>query len=250
MTDQVLKSFKSIFRDAGSFYIKYFSRFLCLTFAFLLPFLIVDRFFFNNASLKSQLIRYSSSFYKLFYGFVDIISVLYFLLYLVAAIKMVQALDENKYSNIQSVLRSANQSFLGYVHIKILTILKVLLWSLVFVVPGVIFGVFYSMSSLAFLVDGKKGAEALQFSRSIVRPSLGGVALDIFLVLVFLITLIFPPIYALDTLVEFFYIKDLLLFPEAIDALEILLIFMFVVFFLVYLYQLYKALRGRVLIRQ
>ncbi len=48
---------------------------------------------------------------------------------------------------------------------------KVALWS-VLVIPGIYFSTLYSFASLAYISDGKRGQEALVFSRQLIRPHL------------------------------------------------------------------------------
>ena len=45
-----------------------------------------------------------------------------------------------------------------------------MLWSLLLVIPGIIFALFYSFAQMAVVLDDRKGMEALVFSRKIIQP--------------------------------------------------------------------------------
>ncbi len=46
---------------------------------------------------------------------------------------------------------------------------KIFLWSLCFILPGVYFSMMYSLSPLAFTIDGKRGRDALDLSKKIMQ---------------------------------------------------------------------------------
>jgi len=126
-----------------------------------------------------------------------VIPTLVSLLYM-AVLKMIQTQQKTL-----TIYAEAFRDFWPFVGTMILYFLKVLLWSLpallpgiglglwavalresgilwtlsfIFLIPGAILAFIavmdYSFSGMAFLLDGKKGREALRFSKGIVRPNL------------------------------------------------------------------------------
>ena len=53
--------------------------------------------------------------------------------------------------------------------VSLLVGIKVFLWTLLLIVPGIIFSVYYSLSSWSLVVEGKKGNEALRRSKELIE---------------------------------------------------------------------------------
>lgn len=93
------------------------------------------------------------------------------LLYQVAVVKTVESVDKKQPLEPLALYKTALADMGGYLVVALWVMVKVLLWSLLLVIPGVIFGILYSFATFAFLLDRKKGIEALQFSRGIIRAN-------------------------------------------------------------------------------
>lgn len=94
----------------------------------------------------------------------------------------------------------------SYLWVVILTGLKIFLWSLpfwialvvapniygwflIFLIPGFVFGILYSFATMSFILEGKKGGQALSHSASIIKPAfwkfLGNVIVVVLVVIPF-----------------------------------------------------------------
>lgn len=57
----------------------------------------------------------------------------------------------------------------SYLALAILTGVLVLLWSLLLIIPGIIFSVYYSFAVYAFFFEGQKGIKAIKRSKALVK---------------------------------------------------------------------------------
>lgn len=57
----------------------------------------------------------------------------------------------------------------GYIWLNIIMIVKILLWSLLFIVPGFIMAIRYSLSGTVFFAEGKKGNAAIKRSLELTK---------------------------------------------------------------------------------
>lgn len=93
------------------------------------------------------------------------------LIYQVAVVKTVQSIYNKAPLKPLAAYKAAWEDMGGYLTVVAWVTVKVFLWSLVLIVPGIVFGIFYSFSTFSFLLDGKQGTEALRFSKSLIRPN-------------------------------------------------------------------------------
>jgi hypothetical protein len=170
------------------------------------------------------------------------VTFLFFLLYLSAMIKTIQHADEGKLFGVMDAYRWAWGAFGSYLWVKILFVLKVALWSLLLVVPGIIFGIFYCLSGMAFVIDGKKGEAAFVHSRRIVQAHFVACVGYVALIVLFLFAVCAEVVVFLDGLIVLARLKGHFLLANLIDAAEVLTILAASVFLLVFVYYLYTAL--------
>ena len=102
---------------------------------------------------------------------VIVLAVIVVPLYQIVIFRILQAVDKNEPLGIKDAYRAAYAVLGSYLFVSLLLMVKVILWSFLLIVPGIIFGVLYSFAPLAFLIDGKKGQEALVFSKAIIKPN-------------------------------------------------------------------------------
>lgn len=57
----------------------------------------------------------------------------------------------------------------SYFWLSILTAILVLLWTLLLVIPGIIFSIYYSFAVYAFFFEGRKGMDAIKRSKALVK---------------------------------------------------------------------------------
>src|SRR3989338_9487324 len=82
-------------------------------------------------------------------------------LYSIGIIKIIQSAHRNEPRDLTAVFKESWAMVGPGIWVAALFTVKVILWLLLLIVPGIIFGLFYSFCSLCFVVDGKRGNEAL-----------------------------------------------------------------------------------------
>jgi hypothetical protein len=68
-----------------------------------------------------------------------------------------------------AVFKETRPLFWSYLGVVLLTLLFVLLWSLLLIIPGLIYSVFYSLVVYVFVFEGLRGRAALRRSQELVR---------------------------------------------------------------------------------
>ena len=91
-------------------------------------------------------------------------------LYQIAMVKAVCHAHQGEKFSVWGVYKETLNIFWSFVFVESIVIIKVLLWTLLLIIPGIIFGIFYSFSSLSLILDGKKGNQALIHSAQIIKP--------------------------------------------------------------------------------
>ena len=88
-----------------------------------------------------------------------------------------------------------------YIGLSILTAILVILWSLLLIIPGIIYSVFYSLAVMTFFFEDKRGMNALKRSKELVKgyfwPVFGRLFL-IFVVMTMISSIISMPLEYLE----------------------------------------------------
>ena len=126
----------------------------------------------------------------------SLISAVFYLFYQVAILKTIESSDKKNGITASSAYGEAFSLFWPLLGVVLRVVVRVILWSLLLIIPGIIFAIFYSFANMAFLFDGKKGYEALIFSKQIVKPYLGK-----FLGNSFVAILVLLPVYIFITII-------------------------------------------------
>ena len=71
--------------------------------------------------------------------------------------------------NELEIFKETKKYFWSYIWLGVLTTIFVLLWTLLLIIPGIIFSVFYSFAVYAFFFEGLKGMAAIRRSVSLVK---------------------------------------------------------------------------------
>lgn len=77
-------------------------------------------------------------------------------------------LFKNGNSSIKELFERGQKIALGYIVVALLTALIVFGWTLLLVIPGIIFSIYYSYSQFAYVYEGKTGMQALRRSKQLV----------------------------------------------------------------------------------
>ncbi|MDD3374118.1 MAG: hypothetical protein PHY73_00110 [Candidatus Omnitrophica bacterium] len=109
-----------------------------------------------------------------------ILTILISLFYSIALIKTVHNVAQDQSVNAVEMYKQAKDIFSPFAIVSILVFVKVILWSLLLIVPGIIFSVLYGFSSYSVIIDDKRGNEALAFSKSVIKSNLKEFLLKMF----------------------------------------------------------------------
>ncbi len=89
----------------------------------------------------------------------------------IALIKKIRAVDQGLDLKPAGAYKQAFALMGPYLFVFLLVLVKILLWSLLLIVPGIVFAVFYSFSYFALILDDCRGTKALAFSKSLIKPN-------------------------------------------------------------------------------
>jgi len=92
------------------------------------------------------------------------------MLFTMAIIKQIQACDQKKALPVADAYQQSFPLFGAFCIVVLWVFVKVSLWALLFLLPGVVFALFYSFAQMTFLLENKKGVEALKESRDLIQP--------------------------------------------------------------------------------
>lgn len=233
---------KDILNPSTRLFRKHWVVFARVAAVFIIPLMLLYRCFWDNELFVDAFIQRFSldAFYRMDNAAMAV-TFLFFLLYLSAMVKTIQWADEGKTLSVVASYRWAWRTFGSYLWVKFLFVMKVALWSLLLIVPGIIFGIFYCLSGMAFVIDGKKGEAAFVHSRRIVQANFVACAGYVSFIFLFLFALCASVVISLDGFILFARLKGHFLLANLIDAVEVLTILASSVFLLVFVYYLYAA---------
>lgn len=78
-------------------------------------------------------------------------------------------LAEGNKVGLKEALVGTGKELASYIWMYIIIFVKVLLWSLLFIIPGIIMAVRYSLAGTVFFAEGKRGNEAVKRSLELTR---------------------------------------------------------------------------------
>ena len=105
----------------------------------------------------------------IFFVVVVTIAFLAMMIFSIAIIKKIKACDDQENLSIGETYRLSAAVLGSFCIVIFWAFIKVSLWSLLLIVPGIVFAIFYSFAQMAFILDEKKGISALVFSRGIIQ---------------------------------------------------------------------------------
>ena len=163
------------------------------------------------------------------------------LLFSIAMLKKVKACDEGQALLPLEAYKEARPLLGSFIVVNLWVLLKVVLWSLLLIIPGIVFALFYSFAQMTFVFEGKKSLSALRASRDIIQPFFfeffwkSLVAGILFCVVSGSINFIIERIFSLKTGYD----------PVIVATLENFIGGFLGVFLVVFWYFFYKDLKGR-----
>lgn len=172
MTDQQ-KTLGRLLAESFSLFSGNILKLTAVTFAVYLPLEATTLLVFKWLDIGQVVnLKYFSNGQLWGYIIIQCVTTFFLFLYQIAFIKTVESADKKENFTLQGSYQKAFALFGSCLCVIGLVILKVFLWSLLFLVPGIIFGILYSFANLAFIVDGKKGKQALIYSKQLVKPAI------------------------------------------------------------------------------
>lgn len=96
---------------------------------------------------------------------------------------------------IDKLYKDSKNLFWPYIGLSLLTAILIILWTFLFIIPGIIYSVFYVFAIYVFFCEGKKGMDAIRRSKNLVSGHFWPVFGRILFLL--LVTIIFVSIIAL-----------------------------------------------------
>lgn len=67
------------------------------------------------------------------------------------------------------IFKETKEFFWSYFGLAVLTAVLILLWSFLFIIPGIVYSVFYSFAIFVFFFEGQRGMAAIRRSRDLVK---------------------------------------------------------------------------------
>ena len=87
---------------------------------------------------------------------------------------------KNNFSSVRGSWQESKGLFWPFFGLSLLVLLLIIAWSILLIIPGIIFGVFYSFAVIVFVFEGKKGMKAIKASKELVKgywwPTFGRLA--------------------------------------------------------------------------
>lgn len=169
MADQ--KTLSTLLKESLGFFTSNISGFLKIVLIAYIPLEIVIIFFLLAITGQATTAE-GLSLSRLVLSFLYlIVTIVVTVLYQIAVIRTLEAIDKKQTLGPLASYSAALADIGPYLSVLAWVMVKVLLWSLLLIIPGIIFGVFYSFSGFAFLLDKKQGINALKFSRAVIQPN-------------------------------------------------------------------------------
>lgn len=86
-----------------------------------------------------------------------------------AGIGLILLVKKNYEGKVWDIFVETEKYFWPYLGLTLLTTIFILLWCLLLIIPGIIYGIFYSFAVYTFFFEGKKGMAAIRRSTQLVE---------------------------------------------------------------------------------
>ena len=101
---------------------------------------------------------------------VVVISILAIIYFLIRAYMGIFLLVKKNYAGEpKAIFKETERLFWPYFGLSVLTMIFVLLWTLLLIIPGIIFSIFYGFAAYVFFFEGQKGMAAIRRSVQLVK---------------------------------------------------------------------------------
>ena len=142
----------------------------------------------------------SSTFFVYLMALLSIIAFLVVIYFFIKAYIAFVLLIKNDFKgDSKELLKSSQEYVWPYIALSLLTLVLLLLWALLLIIPAIIFSVFYSMAYMVLFFENKKGMAAIKRSKELVKgyfwPVFGRIFLMSILMTMFLAIISWPMNY-------------------------------------------------------
>ena len=218
-----------LFKDSWQIYIKQFKTLVLITILTFLPiaiFQILAGFYKNNFVLEN----FSGS--GIEFGLIALIVLAIFISW-VGKGALIKNINDNK--GIRKSLDYAWHNLASIVWIDILTSIIVIIGFILFIIPGILFSIWYAFSLMVLILDNKKGWQALKQSRELTQGKWWGIfeRLAILYIIIIVVNILLS---RADSLINGSQILT--------DVVFTVIMVLFTPFIFAYTYTIYKSLKG------
>ncbi len=212
--------------------------FLLITCLFCAPLIYLDEWLYSDSFYLKSI--------NLYVWLDGLLYVLTFLLFVALGIifyRSVSRADHEGKIRLLSSFAELPKFFFSSVRVHFFYAVKVILWGLLLIIPGIFTFFLYSFSGPALVLDGKKGKEALLFSRQIIACNLN-VYFDMVVIMTIFQMALFMPFYlVINQLHRILYLRSFYVFSNVADLMLYLLAGIHFVIFQIFFYCLYEELK-------
>ncbi|MDP8264471.1 MAG: hypothetical protein P9M12_03205 [Candidatus Aceula lacicola] len=166
------ENFSAIFKKSYDLFLKNIKVFSIVFFIFFVPMVVL---ILLGGGIFTFLKSADGGFFVisiLVSGIAFIAITLFALLYSIALIKTIHNAAQGQAVSGMEMYKEARGVLKPFAVVSVIVFIKVLLWSLLLIIPGIIFSVLYSFSQLSVILDEKRGNEALVLSKSVIKANL------------------------------------------------------------------------------
>ncbi|KKP30057.1 MAG: hypothetical protein UR15_C0006G0007 [Parcubacteria group bacterium GW2011_GWA2_31_28] len=218
-----------LFKDSWQIYIKQFKTLVLITILTFLPiaiFQILAGFYKNNFVLEN----FSGS--GIEFGLIALIVLAIFISW-VGKGALIKNINDNK--GIRKSLDYAWHNLASIVWIDILTSIIVIIGFILFIIPGILFSIWYAFSLMVLILENKKGWQALKQSRELTQGKWWGIfeRLAILYIIIIVVNILLS---RADSLINGSQILT--------DVVFTVIMVLFTPFIFAYTYTIYKSLKG------
>lgn len=165
-----LTPFSELLKNSFNIWRAHFSGFIKIylwgAYYSLIPLAIIFIGTIMSGLLKSQFSVFLQAIF-IFLFFLSFLFIFFFLLQAYAG--MFVFVKKNYEGTAQEAFKEARPWAMPYLGLSLLTVILILLWSLLLIIPGIIFSIFYSFAVYALFFEDKKGLAAIKRSKSLVK---------------------------------------------------------------------------------
>ena len=146
---------------------KYWQMYLYVLAGFV-PLIIVTTVFVSINFIKLPLAQEQIT--NITFGLLGLCSVLFLIYFSVRAkVGVMLVCSENQDVSAKELFKKSKQYFSSYLGVSILIAIFTLLWTLLFIIPGIIFSVYYSFAAFIVVYENKKAMAAIKQSKNLIK---------------------------------------------------------------------------------